>query len=107
MIDGLIVNAVVVPEIILHPETQVVPRLSITAQTGTWQEVELDLDFSPMPLEICLSTSTWKPASTLLLIRFVDTNARHEAFDSMIMCEHQKHWSPLSPEPLSSSIPSI
>lgn len=89
MIDGLIVNAVVVPEIILHPETQV----SGCAKTfnyctdSTWQEVELDLDFSPMPLEICLSTSTWKPASTLLLIRFVDTNARHEAFESMIMCE--------------------
>lgn len=33
MIDGLIVNAVVVPEIILHPETQVVPRLPIIAQT--------------------------------------------------------------------------
>lgn len=33
---------------------------------------------------LCLSTSTWKPASTLLLIRFVDTNARHEAFESMI-----------------------
>lgn len=33
MVDGLIVNAVVVPEIILHPETQVVPRLSIIAQT--------------------------------------------------------------------------